>query len=154
VDDVELANYFAGLHRNDMVVAPLPLEVQRALKLPKSINVLLSDYTVTKCKFRHTNIGYSDYLLLPHIISSGFYVRGRQGNEVDCFYLDSVSEPRRSYRVCIKRTIDGRAFVATFHRQKLPELRRLYRRARQSNRLVRHPSKELARLLGYRASSA
>lgn len=67
VDDVELANYFAGLHRDDIYVDRAPRQAVGALAVDSGAPVLLSDYTLTKQGYRHREITFEDYLILPRI---------------------------------------------------------------------------------------
>ena len=73
MDDVQLANWYAGDTRNLVEVYRVfdPILI-RALGIESGANVWLSDYTLTKTRYMHSEIDFRDYKRLPEIISNGF----------------------------------------------------------------------------------
>jgi len=143
LDDVRLANYFAGIE-----LEPGPIEAWRVdndvaitLGVPVGTKVWLSNYNLTKIGFQHPEIIFSDYRRLPSIFASGFVVRG------DTRTAEIFSIEEKPMKVVLKATKRDEVFVTTFHRIKWPEVRRLYRRARRKQSLIRDVNAELARLL-------
>lgn len=121
VDDVELANYFAGLQRGDIYVDRAPRQAVGALAVDSGAPVLLSDYTLIKQGYRHREITFEDYLILPRILSSGFIIKGRKSKDVDVFDSEIVNFYRRSYRICLHGTINNTVYIVTFHKYSLSE---------------------------------
>jgi hypothetical protein len=81
-------------------------------------------------------------------LQQGLLVRGdRKRPSVECCYFDPAGIPFAAAKVAIKVTATRQAYVTTFHRLTVTEVRRIYRRALRRGALVRGLKKELAQLL-------
>lgn len=108
----------------------------------------VSDYTLTKIRIKHPDIGFRELLALRLVLASGFLVTGeRKRPSVECCYFDPAGQPFTAAKVAIKVTASGQAYLTTFHRLTRPEIKRIYRRALRRGALVRDLKKELAQLL-------
>ena len=146
--DVALANYFAGLETRSLDGGTLPRDIVCALGLPHGTRLRISDYTLTKIRIKHPDIGFRELVALPHVLANGFLVAARRKRpSIECCYFDPSGQPFTAAKVAIKATADGKAYLSTFHRLTAQEARRLYRGAVRHGLLLRDLKKELARLL-------
>lgn len=155
MDDVRLANYVAGLDPGPIEAWRVDRGIASVLEVTPGTIVWLSDYTLTKTRFRHSEINYADYQKMPEILSSGFAIPGNKNRTVELCHIDTSSAENFSlWRVCLKATHRGEVFVTLFHRLHMKEARRLYRRARRRGVLIRDHKDELARRVLRHASRA
>ena len=148
MDDVALANYFSGLQTGPLDGGALDPDIARALGVPVGTPLRISDYTLTKIRIKHPDIGFRELLALRLVLASGFVVRGnRKRPSVECCYFDPVGQPFMAAKVAIKVTVSRQAYLTTFHRLTLPETKRIYRRALRGGALARGLKQELAQLL-------
>jgi len=116
--------------------------------------VLLSDYNLTKTKYRHPKIDFQDYIRLPEILSVGFVVPGNRNRSVEICHIDISAKDYKLWAICLKVTQGEEVFMTMFHRFRLKEARRIYRRAQRRGELIRDHQNKLARRILQRASSA
>lgn len=148
MDDVALANYFAGLETGPLDGGALQPDIARALGVPMGTRLRVSDYTLTKNGIKHPDIGFREWVALPLLLATGFVIRGdRKRPSVECCYFDPAGMPFMAAKVAIKLTATRQAYVTTFHRLTLPEVRRIDRRALRRGALLRDLKRELAQLL-------
>jgi len=149
MDEVQLANYLAGIDPGPIEAGRVDLAVARLLSVSPSSPVFLSDYTLTKTRFRHPDIDYQDYCHLPTILSRGYVVRGRSPLAAEIVHVETRGNNVRGWDLVLKKTAKKELFVTMFHRTNLVDARRLYRRASRNNWLVRDVKDEMTRhLLG------
>lgn len=144
LDEFKLANYFAGLHRENIEAGRLDATVAAALGMAAGTVVWLSDWTLTKVRFRHGEITYRDYLKVPVVLREGFVVRGRKATSIEIYWSVGWVRATPGYRLCLKRTRAGDLFVTTFHPIHFKEIRRVYRGAERKRLLIRPLKTELA----------
>lgn len=150
MDDVQLANYVAGSDPGPVVVGQVNREMAHFLSVRSRALILLSDYTLTKTRYRHKEIGFRDYKLLPEILANGFVMPGNKKKSVEVCYIDTSMQIFRLWRVCLKGVLPFEVYVTMFHRLHMKEARRLYRRAWRRGTLLRDHKNQLAqRLLRY-----
>jgi len=154
LDEVKLANYFAGLHREDIEAGRLDALTASALGLLPGTVVWLSDWTLTKVRFRHAEITFRHYVKIPTILRDGFAMRGRKGPGLEIYWLDGWTDAAHGFCLCLKRTARSDVYITTFHPIHFSELRRKYRRAERKGLLVRPLKTELALRLRRGASQA
>ena len=150
MDDVQLANWYAGADRS-------PVETYRiyepalfhALGVSCGTVVWLSDYTLTKTRYAHKEIDFRDYQRIPEILSEGFVSPGNKRTSLEFLHVDLCAQDFRFWRVCLKATKNDEVFVTMFHRSHLKDARRLYRRSHRRKTVLRdHKSEPVRRLLG------
>jgi hypothetical protein len=109
LDDVALANYFAGLEAGPLDGGALKPDIARALVVPVGTRLRISDYTLTKIGIKHPDIGFSEWVALPLLLATGFVVRGdRKRPSVECCYFDPAGIPFAAAKVAIKSLPLGR----------------------------------------------
>ena len=145
MDEVELANYVAGIHKGPLRVGPVGDEIARALGVRFRTSAWLSDYTLTKTRFRHKEIDFRDYQKLPAIISDGFVAPGNKHYSVEIQYVEEIDGQYRFWRISLKSTSIGEVFVNMLHRGKQKDFKRIYRRTNKQGTLIRHHKGQLAR---------
>ena len=148
MDDVQLANWYAGLDVGPVGVCRLfEHSLLAALKVPSGSTVWLSDYTLTKIAFSHKEIDFRDYQRLPEIISAGFVVPGNKQRTIEVDHADLGGPRYRFWRACLKATAQHNdVYITMFHRSHLKDMRRLYRRAHKKGFLLRDHKDTPARL--------
>ena len=154
MDDVQLANYVAGIDPGPVDAGRVDPEIARFLGVKAGTIVWLSNYTLTKTKFKHPEINFADYRKMPEILSSGFAASGNKKRTVEICHVDTSSPGFTLWRVCLKSTHRDEVFVTLFHRLHMKEARRLYRRTVKKGSLLREHKNELARRLLHHASCA
>ena len=154
MDDVQLANYVAGIDPGPVEAGRVDRNIATILGVKAGTIVWLSEYTLTKTGFRHPEIDFSDYQKIPEILTSGFAAPGNKKRTVDMCHIDTASGDFKLWRVCLKATRQDEVFVTLFHRVDMKEARRLYRRARKKGRLLRDHKTALARRILRHASRA
>ena len=118
-------------------------------------NVWLSDYTLTKTRYMHSEIDFRDYKRLPEIISNGFVVPGNKKRSVEIIHTDLGGERFKFWHASLKETARDTVFVNMFHRGHLKNVRRVYRRSHKKNMLLRDHNKAPVRhLLGHTSAHA
>jgi hypothetical protein len=152
LDDVQLANYVAGIDPGPVHAGRVDQKIASVLCVKAGTIVWLSDYTLTKTKYRHPEIDFADYRKIPEILSSGFAVAGKKKRTIELCHIDTGSSDFKLWRVILKTTSRNEVFVTLFHRLDMKEARRLYRRARKKGALLRDHKNELARRTLHRAS--
>ena len=153
MDDVELANYVAGIEPGPIEAWRVDHGLANALGVKPGTVVLLSDYTLTKTRYKHPEIIYSDYQKLPEILACGFVTLGKRKRTIELCHIDTSNTYNfKLWRVCLKATRKNEVFVTLFHRLDMKEARRLHRRAQKQNTLLRDHLNELARRMLRRAS--
>lgn len=155
MDVVRLANYLAGLDPGPIEAWRLDIKIARILRVKPGTIAWLSAYTLTKTRYRHPEINYSDFQMIPEILALGFATPGNKERSVDLCHLDTTEAAKfKLWRVCLKATHTDEVFISMFHRSNLKEARRLYRRAKKRNALLRDHKREMARRLLRHASGA
>jgi hypothetical protein len=74
---------------------------------------------------------------MPSILLQGFVARGRNPTLLDLWWVVRHGSETIGFFVVLKATRQGEVFVETFHRIDIKESRRLLKRARASDRIVR-----------------
>ena len=151
MDDVQLANYIAGVDPGPIEAGRLDHEIAKSLRVSTGSVVWLSDYTLTKTKFRHKEIGFADYMKLPDILAEGFAAQGNKAGTIEICHIDTSAPKYKLWRICQKITHRSEVFVTMFHRIDMKETRRLYRRAEKKKTLIRNHKNQLARRILRRA---
>lgn len=144
MDEVQLANYVAGIDPGPVVAGQVDREMAKHLAVRAGALILLSDFTLTKTKYRHPEIDFRDYKMLSTILSNGFVTPGNKARSVEVCYLDTTPPAFRLWRVSLKATRLYEVYVTMFHRLNKKEARRLYRRARRRRTLLRDHKGQLA----------
>ena len=152
MDDVQLANYVAGIVPGPVEAGRVDREIASILSVTAGTTVWLSDYTLTKIKYRHPEINFADYRKMPEILTSGFVVSGKKKRTAELCHIDTGSSKFKLWRVILKSTGRDEVFVTLFHRLDMKEARRLYRRAHKKGTLLRDHKNELARRTLHHAS--
>ena len=154
MDDVQLANWYAGDTHNLVEVYRVfePVLI-RALGVESGAIVWLSDYTLTKTGLMHPEIDFRDYQRLPEIISTGFVSPGNKKRSVEIIHADLSGERFKFWHVSLKEKARDTVFVNMFHRGRLKNVRRLYRRAHKKGTLLRDHNKAPVRHLFGRTSA-
>ena len=156
MDDVQLANWYAGKDRSRVeAYRVFDPALTRALGVENGAVVWLSDYTLTKTGFVHKEIDFRDYERLPEILSSGFVLPGNKKHSVVVIHADLSGERFVFWSVGLKGTASREVFVTMFRRSHLKDARRLYRRTHRTGTLLRdHKEALVRRLLGYTSADA
>lgn len=156
MDDVQLANWFAGHDRTSVeVYRVFDPTLFTALGVNCGAVVWLSDYTLNKTKYSHPEVDFRDYQRMPEILSNGFVSPGNKKSSLEVLHVDLGTQPFRFWRVCLKGTTNDEAFVTMFHRSHLKDARRLYRRSHKRGTVLRdHKSEPVRRLLGRTGTAA
>jgi hypothetical protein len=136
MDDVALANYIAGFHTGNVEAGRLDRRCAELLGVSIGTEIWFSDYTFLKLRQRHGDINFSHYHHMPEILLRGFLAKGRHSNLLDFWWIHAV-EPTAAFFVVLKVTRKHEVFVETFHPISLKEVRRLLKRAKAADRLVR-----------------
>jgi hypothetical protein len=131
MDDVALANYIAGFHKDNVEAGRVDRLCSELLGVPVGTVIWFSDYTFLKLQLRHGDINFSHYRHMPRILLQGFVARGRKPNLADYWWI----EGQQAFFVVLKATRKKEVFVETFHPISLKEARRLLKRAEESGRL-------------------
>ena len=152
MDDVQLANYVAGVDPGPIEAWRIDREIAPILDVGIGTIVWLSDYTLTKTKYRHPEIDFADYCKIPEILASGFAMPGKIKRTVELCHIDTGSSDFKLWRIVLKSTSRNEVFVTLFHRLDMKEARRLYRRAHKKGTLLRDHKNGLARRTLHRAS--
>ncbi len=154
MDDVKLANYFAGTELGPIEAGKIDQQVSTALGLTGPTIVWLSDWTITKIYYRHPKITFQDYLRIPEVFAGGFVVYssklvgfGRRARNIEIFHLNDTLVTLRMWRVCLKATASDQVFITTFHHTNLKEMRRMYARGQRRQTLIRPAENRLAQRL-------
>ena len=147
MDELKLADYFAGLHREAIEAGRLDAVSARALDMETGTIVWLSDWTLTKVGFRHSEITYQHYLKVPTILREGFVLRGRKGRGLEFYWIEGWERTQHGYCLCVKRTKARDVYVTTFHPIHSNEVRRKYRGAERKGLLIRPLKTESAQRL-------
>lgn len=153
MDDVQLANYVAGSDPGPVEAGRVEGPIAKHLKVPEGTKILLSDYNLTKTKFKHSEITFQDYRVLPQILKKGFVAPGNKKRSVAIVYIDTATTPHRLWSVSIKATSDSRVFLTMIHAYNLKDARRVYRRATKRGNLIRDHHGQMARRQLQRAIS-
>ncbi|MGH6890748.1 MAG: hypothetical protein ACREEP_00665 [Dongiaceae bacterium] len=144
MDELKLADYFAGLHREDIEAGRLDATLAGALGMAAGTAVWLSDWTLTKVRFRHAEINFQHYVKMPAILREGFALRGRKEIGLEIYWVEGWSSAAHGFCLCMKRTAKSDVYITTFHPIHFSELRRKYRSAERKGLLVRPLKTELA----------
>lgn len=152
LDDVQLADYVLGIDPGPVEAGRVDHVIASILNVKAGTIVWLSDYTLTKTKFRHPEIDFTDYCMMPEILFSGFATPGKKKRSVELCHVDTDSRGFKLWRVILKGTRRNEVFVTLFHRLDMKEARRLYRRAHKKGTLLRDHNNGLARRTLRRAS--
>jgi hypothetical protein len=152
LDDVALANYFAGVSPGPVDGGKLSPELSSALGVLPGTRILLSDYNLTKIRIKHQDIGFRELCQLPLILAQGFVIRGERRRSIESCYFNPAGTYLVAAKVALKATHAGEVYLTTFHRLSVPELRRMHRRAVKRGALIRDLKSELARQLTAPAS--
>lgn len=148
MDDVALTNYLAGLTRGPVEAGRLNRALARVLGVAPGTPIWLSDYSWTKIKIKHPEIGFREYVKLPLFLSDGFVVRGgRRRPCLEIYYFDPSEGALTAAKLVLKATSKGEVYVSTLFKLDRLEVRRLYRRAVENGTLVRDLKNELTRQL-------
>jgi hypothetical protein len=154
MDEVQLANYVAGLDPGPVEAGRVDQLLARMLTAPASSVIWLSDWTLTKTKFRHQDVTFADYKHLPEIITLGFVIDGRERNSAELIYVEVDQFAAKCWRVCLKHTARSESFITNSQRLHVRDARRIYRRALSEGKLRRDLKDALALRLMRRASGA
>ena len=156
MDDVKLANWFAGRDRSLVeVYRVFDSALTRALGVENGAVVWLTDYTLNKTGIGHKEIDFRDYKRLPEILSSGYVLPGNKKHSVLVIHADLSGEHFAFWSVGLKGTASREVFVTMFHKSHLKNARRLYRRSYRTGTLLRdHKEALVRRLLGYTSADA
>lgn len=153
MDEVALANYLAGIESGPLLVTNTPRELAATLGVPVGAPVYLSDYTLTKSRYKHQSLDVRIWRHIGLAIWDGFAITekgARKSRIISLIYNGTESLP---YLISLKGTSNKEVFVSTFHRIHLKEARRHLNQGRKRPSLVlRSPKRELAQLLSRRAS--
>jgi hypothetical protein len=144
LDELKLADYFAGLHREGIEAGRLDAALAGALEMPAGTIVWLSDWTLTKVRCRHGEINFQHYLKIPVILRDGFALRGRKGSGLEIYWVEGWSNAAHGFCLCMKRTAKSDVYITTFHPIHFSEVRRKYRAAERKGLLARPLKTELA----------
>lgn len=138
MDEVKLANWYAGVDREPVNVCHLyDKTLISALEVRSGAIVWLSDYTLTKTRFAHKEIDFRDYKMLPQIVARGFVVSGNKRRSIEIIYADLAGPRFKFWHVCLKGTRPDEVYVTMFHRGNLKEIRRRYRQATRKSAVLR-----------------
>jgi hypothetical protein len=154
MDDVQLANYIAGTDPGPLEAGRVDSLLARLLTAPAGSVIWLSDWTLTKTKFRHADIDFADYRRLPEILTMGFVIDGRELHSAEVMFVEPAQFSAKCWRVRLKHTAKSESFITNFQRIHLRDARRIYRRALSAGRLRRDLDGPLAQRLLRRASGA
>jgi len=127
--------------------------VAKHLNVAEGTPIFLSDYNLTKTKFKHPEITFQDYRELPQILERGFAAYGHKKRSVQIVFLDASATKYRLWSVSLKATRDSRVFLTMIHTYNIKDARRVYRRATKRGELIRDHQGQLARHELQRASS-
>ena len=152
LDDVQLANYVAGIDPGPVDAGRTDREIARLLGVGVGTPIWLSDYTLTKTWAFHTDVTFEDYQNIPNVLIHGFVVPGSKSRTIQLYHVDTSQKTYRMWRVCLKSTSQNEVFVTLLHRAHMKELRRVYRRAVRRGELLRDHKHQLARHMLRRAS--
>ena len=152
MDEVKLADYFAGLHRETVAAGRLDAASARALDMEPGTIVWLSDWTLTKLRFRHSEVTYQHYLRIPSVLREGFALHGRKPASLEFYWVERWEPATHGFCLCLKRTKTHDVYITTFHPIHFSEVRRKYRGAERTGLLIRPLKTELAQRLRRGAS--
>jgi len=153
MDEVQLANYYAGLDPGPVAAGVVSdWRVARVLGCTQGAKIQLSDWTLTKTKFRHDDLDFADYLKLSEILREAFVIRGRTRETAEMIYVEPREFRPPCWRVVVKHTVRSEAFITNFQRYHFSEARRIYRRALKDGQLVLDAKSTLAQRLLRHAS--
>lgn len=151
MDDVQLANYLAGTEQGPIEAWRTDTATSRALGVQPGTIVWISDHTLTKTKFVHSEIDFRDYVRLPEILSNGFMIPGNKRRSVEVCHLDMTGPRFKFWCVSIRATSRSEVFITMIRRGNLKDVRRKYRKAMRQASFLRNHTNQLARhLLGPR----
>ncbi len=71
MDDVQLANYLAGMDPGPVEAWRVDRILARALGVRPRTVVWISDYNLTKIGFGHPEMDFRDYCKIPEILAGG-----------------------------------------------------------------------------------
>lgn len=137
MDDVALANYIAGFDLGNVEAGRVDRTCADLLGVPVGTKIWFSDYTFLKLRQRHGEINFAHYRHMPSILLDGYLARGRAPNLVELWWIGISDRETMGFFVVLKSTKRSEVFVETFHRVHSKETRRLCRKARRDNLLVR-----------------
>jgi hypothetical protein len=137
MDDVALANYIAGSYFGYVEAGRVDNVCAQLLGVAPRVEIWFSDYTLMKLRQRHGDINFVHYHHMPSILLHGFLARGRTPNVLSLWWVGKVGVEIVAFFVALKATKKGEVFVATFHRIQLREVRRLLKRAKRNDQLIR-----------------
>ena len=151
MDDVQLSNWYYGIDSGPVEAYRIfDQMLYRALGVESGAVVWLSDYTLTKTKIKHKEIGFQDYLRMSEILAAGFVSPGNKKRSVEIVHAELSGSSYKFWRVCLKGTAKDSVFVSMFHRTKQKEARRLYRRSLKRGTLLRdHKEAPMRQLLSH-----
>jgi hypothetical protein len=137
MDDVALADYVAGCFDGPVEAGRVDRLCAGLLGVSCGIPIWLSAFTLEKLRRKHGDINFQHYRHMPSILLHGFVARGRKPNLVDLWWVTRSSGETIGFFVVLKATRKGEVYVETFHRIDLKESRRLLKRARANELIVR-----------------
>jgi hypothetical protein len=151
VDTVALANYYAGygVQRSPIEAWRVDREIARGMGVPVGTPVFLSYENFSKISVTHREIGFSDFARLRELITSPLTFVST-GHHRSAEFTHALRE--RPLRFILRATRLREVYLVSMYRQKWPDVRRLYGRAKRENRLIRDLETELARQLVPRQS--
>lgn len=152
MDDVQLANYLAGIDPGPVEAGRADREFAELLGVDAGTLIWLSDYTLTKTWAFHSEITFEDYCNIPNVLSHGFVIPGNKRRTIQTYHVDTNDDVYKMWRVCLKSTSKNEVFVTLLHRVQMKEMRRVYRRAVRRGELLRDHKHQLARHMLRRAS--
>ncbi len=147
MDDVRLANYFAGTDSGPFEMWRADVVTASALKILVGTPIMLSSKTLLKIQIKHSDIKYPDYKSIPKILDKGYIIFDYQRNAMVVCYISPDKNNVSGYKVCLKKTKSGSIFISTFHHLKLTEIKRLRKKAIRDRRLLRDVESEIAQRL-------
>lgn len=148
MDDVALANYVAGGFPGPVEAGRLDRLCGGLLNVENGTPIWFSGYTFEKLRIRHGDINFQHYRYMPFVLLHGFLARGRSDSLVELWWVDSRKDTGIGFFAALKATRRSEVFVETFHRIDLKEARRLLKKARKSNKIVREQANADALLSG------
>ncbi len=89
---------------------------------------------------------------MPQILEKGFVAPGNKRRSVVIGYIDTDTKPYRLWSVSIKATGEMQVYLTMIHAYNMKEARRVYRRAKKRDNLIRDHEGQLARYELQRAS--
>jgi len=129
VDEIRLADFLIHLDPGPVPVGWLEKSLVRTIGA-ETQDLLLSDYTRTKQRFRHKEVGFEEYRKIPLVLREGYIVRESEHRRSSLIFCFDSGEGKRCYKLSIKATRNGtELYVLSFHPIWPREMQQIYRRA-------------------------